>query len=468
METFRRVMRDPHSQWSRAENSGTMPIPVPLNPGESIADYMRTFEFWLAQRNVTLASLRKGDPNLERTYRFSYAQWRLVKVEDKPVTNNGGELSKPAWRQSEGESFQVDEGDAVRRWRAGENNYPISDYAPRQRLPNQWTQRSSLMFAKSSRRFNYGKSDEAGGCCESCGRKWGALANRVEELEEIVSRLNLPHTATPVNNSRDHKIPRLNGSVVIDLTDDVEPANNDDTEILDGLNDDLASQQSALLDGSEGDIVDISPSTDGEESQRLATESELLSTPSAMDRLVHTYNQLNEKVMLHEKAEEHALARLESMVGEDQAAAVQLRSQIYELRATTKAEQDKRDKAVAAVVVHQYEANKSVIRSEIDEMSMPCTTDEYQSMHEACSHIASQLVETDATLLQLKEKFESMVSAATKEDESNTPKNMTTDEIATNIERKQAKRASLEDERRKIFLKLAKSNRQIQKLVFQI
>lgn len=463
METFRRVMRDTHSPWSRAEDSRTTPIPVPLNPGESIADYMRTFEFWLAQRNVTLASLRKGHPNLERTYRFSYAQWRLVKVEDKPFPNNGGELSNPAWRHRDGESFQVDEGDAVRRWRAGENNYPISDYSPRQRLPNQLTQPSSL---KSSRRSNYAKSDEADGCCESCGRKWGALANRVEQLEEIVSRLNLPLTAASVNNSHGEKIPGSNDSVVIDLTDDVEPANNEDTEILDESNNDLAAQKSALLDGSGDNIVEISPSTDGEGSQRPATAAELSSTPSAMDRLVHTYNELNEKVMLNEKAEEHALARLESIVGEDQAAAVQLRSQIYELRTATKAEQDKRDMAVAAVVVHQYEANRSVIRSEIDEMST-CTTDEHQSMHEACSRIASQLVETDATLMQLKDNYESMVSAATKSDESNAPKNVTTDKIAASIERKQAKRASLEDERRKIFLKLVKSNHQIQKLVFR-
>lgn len=78
IETYHRLLQDPHSSWSKANKTkGTkMPIPVPLERNENVGDYQQKFEFWLAQRNVTLASLRE-DVCRERSCRCGYANWRV-------------------------------------------------------------------------------------------------------------------------------------------------------------------------------------------------------------------------------------------------------------------------------------------------------------------------------------------------------------------------------------------------------
>ncbi|KAL3660123.1 hypothetical protein V7S43_015044 [Phytophthora oleae] len=56
--TYQRLLRDPKSTWANMGAIGSTPVPVPLNANETVGDYQQKFKFWLAQRNVTLESLR--------------------------------------------------------------------------------------------------------------------------------------------------------------------------------------------------------------------------------------------------------------------------------------------------------------------------------------------------------------------------------------------------------------------------
>ncbi|EGZ05076.1 hypothetical protein PHYSODRAFT_248584 [Phytophthora sojae] len=53
-------------------------IPVPLWPGESLAQYEREFGRWLASRRLSLASMRE-DPVAERNCRMQFAQTRVAR-----------------------------------------------------------------------------------------------------------------------------------------------------------------------------------------------------------------------------------------------------------------------------------------------------------------------------------------------------------------------------------------------------
>ncbi|RLN68063.1 hypothetical protein BBJ28_00001174 [Nothophytophthora sp. Chile5] len=116
---------------------------------------------------------------------------------------------------------------------------------------------------------------------------------------------------------------------------------------------------------------------------------------------IETYNRLNDQILLNEKVEEDSLARMAAVIGEDKATAVELRSQIYELRASIKIEKDKRDAAVAAVIAHAWEGKHEELALKLETLTASSVSVEHQDWHEECAAIAVKLKKKDKELAAL-------------------------------------------------------------------
>ncbi|ETI29835.1 hypothetical protein F443_23047, partial [Phytophthora nicotianae P1569] len=63
----------------RLDDRPLHPIPVLLGPNETMVEYERDFELWLAIRNVSLESLQ-GHPGVERLFRLDHSNSRYMEL----------------------------------------------------------------------------------------------------------------------------------------------------------------------------------------------------------------------------------------------------------------------------------------------------------------------------------------------------------------------------------------------------
>ncbi|RLN73194.1 hypothetical protein BBJ28_00017935 [Nothophytophthora sp. Chile5] len=301
-------MQDPQFRLRTMDAGQTIaPIPMPLSPGGNVRDYQERFEFWLAQRNVTLSSLR-GDPLKERCYRHNFAQWRLRMSYDQPANSKYGSAATAT------------------------------------RSPPRWHSRSPSRQRKR------------------------------------------------MVNTRGKSCP------------------------------------------------------------------------------IETYNRLNDQILLNEKVEEDSLARMAAVIGEDKTTAVELRSRIYELRASIKIEKDKRDAAVAAVIAHDWEKKHEELALKLETLTASSVSVEHQDWHERCAAIAVKLEGKDKELaalgVQFKTGLESLTSLlAVLEETKDAAARRRLQKLSSQIGLEQASRAFLETERQMVFMRILKSSRHIQTLV---
>lgn len=78
-------------------------IPIPLHPGETYAHYKHEFDLWLRKKkNESLESIRRKDPNYERTLWFCYALQRAGTTNRETAAIQSGSAKRP---QSEAHSY---------------------------------------------------------------------------------------------------------------------------------------------------------------------------------------------------------------------------------------------------------------------------------------------------------------------------------------------------------------------------
>ncbi|KAE9039394.1 hypothetical protein PR003_g8055 [Phytophthora rubi] len=89
------------------ESRGRQPreIPVPLWPGESVAQYEREFGRWLASRRLSLAAMRE-DPVGERNCRVQFAQTRVARPNESRQQQQQQGLRAPSRSRSRSPSLQ--------------------------------------------------------------------------------------------------------------------------------------------------------------------------------------------------------------------------------------------------------------------------------------------------------------------------------------------------------------------------
>ncbi|KAF4037851.1 hypothetical protein GN244_ATG09978 [Phytophthora infestans] len=468
LETYHRLLLNPKSPWTKASGTRNMPIPVPLASNENSGDYQQKFEFWLAQRNVTLSSLRE-DVMRERNYRCGYARWRVQmkygQSHPRSASTQQRSRSKSPERQckrNEQERYQH----STSRPRSPERN---SSYQGEPKSYNSsastksYNSSASATFKAGSSRFYdarhqvskiyKGYRDQrlsSEDSCKNCDRKWDDLNRRIQKLESILSRLPRQNTFSGRNCSRYGGFSSSSGDLsptFIDLTEDV----------------DIETEAKPIRD-----LSQEGPDTTGDLDEPNADPGDdfELKSPTELTLLINAFNELNDDVLSKQKEEEIMVKDMELVSEEDKTNSDKLRSQIYELRDAIKRQKDKRDAAIVTIIVRTRTKTLAKLKEDLQKIATSGESDELEDLHEKCAGVAAKLAEKDKGLARLQKQLRSLSSLPlnAKESDSAVGKREAR-ELSSKIRLEQASTASLKTERRKIIIRIMKSSRQIQALV---
>ncbi|KAG6958969.1 hypothetical protein JG687_00009057 [Phytophthora cactorum] len=413
LEMYHRLLQDPKSPWTKTSGIGTTAIPVPLAPNENTGDYQQKFEFWLAQRNVTLASLRDNVIQ-ERNYRCGYAQWRVQKTYGRPPARK----SSSAYDRQRSRSRSLEQ---YRKYPSVRPRSPEKNSTYQRESQSYNTSASATSTAGSSRFYDVRRQVSRGyigyrdkglkkeACCKNCDRKWDDLNRRLKQLESISVEI------TPTDSDTNHEGP---------------PTAEDLDEPIAEPGDDLESK-----------------------------------SPPKLMLLINAYNQLNDGVLTKQKEEDNMVTDMELGI-DDKTNSVKLRSQIYKLRDAIKRQKDKRDAAIAAIIVHTHAEKHAELEQQLQKIAASGVSNEQEDLHDKCAGIAAKLAEKDKELARLQKQLLSLNSLPMSTEESDGALGKReAHELSNKIRLEQASKASLETERQKVVTRLMKSSRQIQALV---
>ncbi|KAG6618497.1 uncharacterized protein IUM83_01361 [Phytophthora cinnamomi] len=479
MNTYHRLLLDPYSSWSKKAKGTSMPIPVPLESNENMGDYQQKFEFWLAQRNVTLASLRE-DVIRERNYRCGYAQWRVQMGfgHTAPASIYGPQRARSR------SPVRVRQEQESERYLSTRPRSPVrcGGYQGVTQRSVSTPRPSRFYDARRARRYDDEKTGASHGSCKTCGRDWADFNRRLTQLENIISRLDLPtantfggHSSSPYEISGDAEQPRDDSSRTsnfIDLTDDfedeVEAAENVRSVMGDNSNGSATpvtgESRSVEITPTDSDTNHEGPSTAGDLDEPTSEpvhefESKM---PPGLGLLIDTYNQINDQVLSEQKEEKKVVTAMKSMTDGEEACGAELQSRVCKLSELIKLEKEKRDAAVAAVIVCGLGDKKAEFARDVESMGTSDAANEQEDFHEKCAGIAAKLVEKEKELARLQKQLQSVSSL----DESDSAlMQRESQDLSSKIALERASKTSLETERQKIFTRLMKSSRNIQALV---
>ncbi|GMF42430.1 unnamed protein product [Phytophthora fragariaefolia] len=466
IDTYHRLLKDPHSPWSKRATGSLMPIPVPLEANENAGDYQHKFEFWLAQRGVSLASLQ-DDVIRERSYRCGYAQWRVqmgfghkTDYAYGPQRAHSNTLARTTQEQETEQRLQT-------RPRSPARNL-VHQGVPQSSRP------SRFYDARSARRHDEEKIRTPRGGCKNCDRDWADLNRRLMRLESIVSRFDLRTVSTlDGTSSSPYEIKDYSSlcceeashtSNYIDLTDDVEGEAEGESEMsnpdrkITNITD--TEPRSIEITPTDSDINHDCPSTTtdlGEAATQPVHDDNELKMPPELALLIESYNQVNDEALAKQKeAAADSLAKVED---EGEVSGVEHKSQLCKLRESIK---EKRDYAVAAIMVCSRARNKDIFEREMKDMATSDAYSEQGDLHEKCAGIAAKLAEKEKELARLKKQLQSVSSL---EESDSAFGQREAQYLFSKIGLERASKVSLETERQKIFTRLMKLSPQIQALV---
>ncbi|KAF1789301.1 hypothetical protein GQ600_15751 [Phytophthora cactorum] len=356
LEMYHRLLQDPKSPWTKTSGIGTTAIPVPLAPNENTGDYQQKFEFWLAQRNVTLASLRDNVIQ-ERNYRCGYAQWRVQKTYGRPPARK----SSSAYDRQRSRSRSLEQ---YRKYPSVRPRSPEKNSTYQRESQSYNTSASATSTAGSSRFYDVRRQVSRGyigyrdkglkkeACCKNCDRKWDDLNRRLKQLESIEREI------TPTDSDTNHEGP---------------PTAEDLDEPIAEPGDDLESK-----------------------------------SPPKLMLLINAYNQLNDGVLTKQKEEDNMVTDMELGI-DDKTNSVKLRSQIYKLRDAIKRQKDKRDAAIAAIIVHTHAEKHAELEQQLQKIAASGVSNEQEDLHDKCAGIAAKLAEKDKELARLQKQLLSLI-----------------------------------------------------------
>ncbi|KAG6962997.1 hypothetical protein JG688_00008346 [Phytophthora aleatoria] len=311
-----------------------------------------------------------------------------------------------------------------------------------------------------------------------------SVVRRLKQLESIVSRLDLPREFT--FNGRSSSSYELYGNVesspgdssptFIDLTDDVDvevDAGSDPIRSEENENNELAENvtenhsRSVEITPTDSDTNHEGPPTAEDLDEPIAEPGDDLESksPPKLMLLINAYNQLNDGVLTKQKEEDNMVTDMELGI-DDKTNSVKLRSQIYKLRDAIKRQKDKRDAAIAAIIVHTHAEKHAELEQQLQKIAASGVSNEQEDLHDKCAGIAAKLAEKDKELARLQKQLLSLSSLPMSTEESDGALGKReAHELSNKIRLEQASKASLETERQKVVTRLMKSSRQIQALV---
>ncbi|KAG1693636.1 hypothetical protein DVH05_023039 [Phytophthora capsici] len=443
LETYQRLLRDPKSSWAKLGVIGSTPVPVPLHANETVGDYQQKFEFWLAQRNITLESLQ-DDVMRERSFRCGYAQWR-AQMADKntSITSYGPQLS------------------GARSTRGRERETPIHRVDSPERNVTRRGESRAFSSTDSTRR--------TGGC-------YGThhLDRRLKQLESIVARIGVSRgeffDSTSVSHyERDISaklVQKASAQICIDLTGNIG---------VEGCG--VSLQSESKVDNEPFSVsaqnhprsVEITPTYsdtnhEGEwetgDAEKPTDQAKTDVESADLAILINGYNEFNDQVLMKQREERKLVADMGAKDMSNSYMATQ-RSQIYELRDIIDTEKNMRDAAVAAIILFNCVEKENEIGQDLLKVVATDDAAKQDALHEKCAGIATKLQEKDTELTRLYKQLQSLSSLIGHGERGD----QEAQALSSKIDVERAAKCSLETERHKIFSRLMKASPQIQAIV---
>lgn len=462
METYQRLLRDPKSSWAKLGVIGSTPVPVPLHANETVGDYQQKFEFWLAQRNITLESLQ-DDVMRERSFRCGYAQWR-AQMADKntSITSYGPQLSGARSTRGQGRGTPIYRADSPERnvTRRGESRaFSSTDstrrtggcYGTHRELPNDY-------------RENW---------CTNCERKWSDLDRRLKQLESIVARIGVSRgeffNSTSVSHyERDISaklVQKASAQICIDLTGNIGVEGCGVSLQSESKVDNEPFSVSAQNDPRSVEITPTYSDTNHEgewetgDAEKPTDQAKADVESPDLAILINGYNEFNDQVLMKQREERKLVADMgKDMINSRTATQ---RSQIYELRDIIDTEKNMRDAAVAAIILFNCVEKENEIGQELLKVVATDDAAKQDALHEKCAGIATKLQEKDTELTRLLKQLQSLSSLIGHGERGD----QEAQALSSKIDVERAAKCSLETERQKIFSRLMKASPQIQAIV---
>ncbi|EGZ05077.1 hypothetical protein PHYSODRAFT_248555 [Phytophthora sojae] len=223
--------------------------------------------------------------------------------------------------------------------------------------------------------------------------------------------------------------------------------------------------RSVEITPTDSDTNQEDPSTVGdldEPSAEPVQEYEL-KMPPGLALLIDAYNQVNDQVLSKQKDEKKVETEMESTADmEEKTTDTELQSRLHKLRESIKLEKEKRDAAVAAVIVCGYAQKKEEFAREVESMGASDASNEQEDLHAKCAGIAAQLADKEKELSRLQKQLESVRSL---EESYSDLGQREAQDLSSKIGLERASKVALETERQKIFTRLLRTSCQIQEFV---
>ncbi|KAG7381916.1 hypothetical protein PHYPSEUDO_005443 [Phytophthora pseudosyringae] len=257
---------------------------------------------------------------------------------------------------------------------------------------------------------------------KSCDRKWAELNRRLNQLERIVSRLDLPRESIS-NDTRS------------------APTQSESKEENDSADNPAETEtRSVEITPTDSDTNRDGMSTGGDMDELITQPEDDLKSPE-LTLLINAYNQKTKQALWN-------------------------CSHIYKLRDSIENSKDKRDSAVSAIIVRTRTEKQHEVEHELQNVAASRAASEQDELHEKCAGIAANLAVKDKDLARLQKQLQSLSSLPVSTEESNCAQGRReARELSSQIRRERASKVSLETERQKIFMRLVKSSHHVHVLV---
>ncbi|TMW68444.1 hypothetical protein Poli38472_005912 [Pythium oligandrum] len=372
--------------------SSTMPIPVPLAPGESERRYEERFVDWLENRGVRLASLCR-DAQRERSYRISFATNSAAQVEShyRPVIKSDSVETKrkridaPEPKQSPNECDQ--------RPAPAKKEQPPTPQPESKPTPTPTCCSVRLPAGPSS----FGVFTAARMAC-GCPQCLAQCLSRIRTEVDSVKKPPHPSTTSSTSTSNDP-------STQHGLLTPKQPVPTQTIEV--GIKQDPEATGPELkrirrLTPLEVKQLPSAPSS-------RATSALARSDPIEK-QLMDEYNELNDRVLMNERALERAKERLEKITIDQIYDATAQQDEVEHLRELIRDEMDSRNAAVAVVIVYLWRKDVVALQEMLQAKGTSNIAQVAGDCHHKCAQTATQLTVSREAYGELSQQLKSRLA----------------------------------------------------------
>ncbi|KAE9141699.1 hypothetical protein PF005_g132 [Phytophthora fragariae] len=492
-------------------------IPVPLYPGETMAQYNHKLDQWLAERHESLESLR-DNPKRERQFRLAFA---FLRDNRKPSAAGTKTPKRKSIDEEYEEFYRRSASQELKRLRRDTSTerdrseprgrspaHPAEErrlnrdtsslnrehcstdkeIAPRSHSRSTSRPRDSRdhplssfqMPPRSSHRRSTSPASQSSYQSSHSRSPTEILASRVLSMEDYLQEMKLP------KNIRNQRGPGGSSTAVelnvLDVDDfdqtkcatrrelDNQVKECDTTACHLPLDPDKSYVSAA---GSKTQVTEKHQTTEDIRHDATITLSRAVDSRAKADlkkrRLTEAYDRLNNQITMNETAIDDALDYIKTIKDVDYAAAMEQHSQVMELDVSINKEREKRASALAGLILYGWKGREDALLSLLAEESSEAHASGGAD-HERLSTISSQIEDKDGALksleAHLKEQLQWVTGISSNVSESDRALRFKAlRKLSKRLAKEQTTKEQLERERQEVMESFLQIDTELRKLI---